>query len=68
VDLLVGYRLRWFAVELSLDNLLDQRWRDAQYYYVSRANLSEPDTGVAGHHFTAGTPFAARATLRVFLP
>ncbi len=68
VDLLVGYKLRWFAVELSVDNLLDQRWRDAQYHYVSRATLSEPDTGVAGHHFTAGTPFAIRATLRVFLP
>lgn len=68
VDLLIGYRLRWFALELAMDNLLDQRWRDAQYHYVSRASLSEPDTGVAGYHFTAGTPFAVRATLRVFLP
>jgi outer membrane receptor protein involved in Fe transport len=68
VDLLVGYKLRWFALEVSVENLLNQRWRDAQYHYVSRASLSEPDTGVAGHHFTAGTPFAVRATLRVFLP
>jgi len=68
VDLLVGYELRWFAVELSFDNLLDAQWRDAQYYYSSRATLAEPDTGRTGFHFTAGTPFAIRATLRVFLP
>ena len=68
VDLLVGYELRWFALELAFDNLLDARWKDAQYYYVSRAGHAEPDVGVAGHHFTAGTPFAVRATLRVFLP
>jgi len=68
VDLLVGYRLRWFAVEVSMENLLNQRWRDAQYHYVSRATLAEPDTGVAGSHFTAGTPFALRLGLRVFLP
>lgn len=68
VDLLVGYRLRWFAVEISVDNLLDTQWRDAQYFYASRASLAEPDIGVAGFHFTAGTPFAIRGTLRVFLP
>jgi hypothetical protein len=68
IDLLVGYQLRWFAVELAMDNLLDARWRDAQYWYASRASLAEPDTGVAGFHFTAGTPFAVRGTLRVFLP
>lgn len=68
VDLLVGYRLRWVALEVSIENLLDQRWRDAQYHYASRATLSEPDTGVAGSHFTAGTPFAVRLRLRVFLP
>ncbi len=68
VDLLVGYKLRWFALEVSIDNLTNRRWRDAQYHYVSRASLSEPDVGVAGGHFTAGTPFAVRASLRVFLP
>jgi len=68
VDLLVGYELRWFGVELAMDNLTNARWRDAQYHYASRASLSEPDTGVTGQHFTAGTPFAVRATLKVFLP
>jgi len=55
-------------LELSLENLRNQRWRDAQYHYASRATLSEPDIGVTGSHFTAGTPFAVRLRLRVFLP
>lgn len=36
VDASIGYRRRWYEVSLSVQNLLDTRWREAQFANVSR--------------------------------
>ncbi len=67
-DLLLGWDNRYFGIELSLSNLFNTQWKDAQFYYTSRSSLDEPLGGVADKHFTAGSPFEAKATLKVYLP
>ncbi len=67
-DLLVGWDTRYFGLELSFSNLFDSRWKDAQFFYQSRATLDEPLGGVADKHFTAGSPFEAKATVKLYLP
>jgi outer membrane receptor protein involved in Fe transport len=67
-DLLVNWDFRRFGLELSIVNFWNQQWRDAQYYYTSRAGPTEPLGGIPDMHFTAGTPLEVKATLRVYLP
>jgi outer membrane receptor protein involved in Fe transport len=61
LDLTVGWEYRWLAFDLTVENLLNSRWKDAQFYYVSRPTPESPPA--AGYHFTPGTPFSARGTL-----
>ncbi|MGM0595575.1 MAG: TonB-dependent receptor plug domain-containing protein [Myxococcota bacterium] len=68
VDFLISYRIRRYNICLSINNLLDQKWKDSQFYYRSRAKLTEPDSGIEGYHFTAGTPFSIKLSLRIDLP
>lgn len=63
-----GARLTWKALELGLDaqNLLDARWREAEYHYVSNFRGAEAAPSLlASRHFSAGAPFHLRATLSV---
>jgi len=62
VDLLAGYEHKWFALDLVMENLLNSRWKDAQFYYLSRyrADIENPKPG---HHFTPGTPFSIKGAL-----
>jgi len=62
VDLLAGWEHRWAAVDLVVENLLDSRWKDAQFYYVSR-HRPDIESPRAGYHFTPGTPLAVRGVL-----
>ncbi|RKH37219.1 TonB family protein [Corallococcus sicarius] len=66
----VGARARWRAVELgvSVENLLDARWRESEFNYVS--NFRGPDAPaslLATRHFSAGAPRTVRGTLTVYL-
>jgi len=68
----VGTRVRWRAVEVgvSVENLLDTRWRESEFNYVS--NFRGPDAPaslMATRHFTAGAPrtFMGTLTLHVDL-
>ena len=44
VDLQIGYRHRWFDLALGIENLLDQRYRSAQFATTSRLR-TEPAVG-----------------------
>ncbi|RKH55329.1 TonB family protein [Corallococcus llansteffanensis] len=66
----VAARARWRAVELglSVENLLDARWRESEFNYVS--NFRGPDAPaslLATRHFSAGAPRTVRGTLTVYL-
>ncbi|AFE07532.1 TonB-dependent receptor [Corallococcus coralloides DSM 2259] len=66
----VAARARWHAVELglSVENLLDARWRESEFNYVS--NFRGPDAPaslLATRHFSAGAPRTVRGTLTVYL-
>ncbi|GHG80265.1 TonB-dependent receptor [Comamonas sp. JC664] len=66
----VGTRARWKAVEvgLSVENLLDTRWREAEFNFVS--NFRGPDAPpslMATRHFTAGAPRTFMGTLTLHL-
>jgi hypothetical protein len=53
---------------LSVENLLDARWREAEFNYVS--NFRGPDAPaslLATRHFVAGAPRTFRGTLTVYL-
>ena len=49
------YRYRDFEAFLSIENLTDTRWREAQFFFTSRLP-GEPAAGVADIHFTPGNP------------
>nr|WP_246357250.1 TonB family protein [Pyxidicoccus fallax] len=66
----VGARARWKAMELGLavENLLDTRWRESEFNYVS--NFRGPDAPaslLATRHFSAGAPRTFTGTLTVYL-
>jgi outer membrane receptor protein involved in Fe transport len=46
VDLQIGYRHRWFDLALGIENLLDQKYRSAQFATTSRLR-TEPGVGAA---------------------
>jgi iron complex outermembrane recepter protein len=63
-------RARWRAVELGLvvENLLDARWRESEFNYVSNFRGPEaPASLLATRHFSAGAPRTVRGTLTVYL-
>ena len=62
MDLNVGYRYRWAQLDLSIDNLWNQKWREGEYHFAShwgeRARSQLPTV-----HAVAGNPFMARIAL-----
>nr|WP_225937339.1 TonB family protein [Myxococcus sp. RHSTA-1-4] len=66
----VATRARWEALEvgLSVENLLDTRWRESEFNYVS--NFRGPDAPaslMATRHFSAGAPRTFTGTFTVYL-
>jgi outer membrane receptor protein involved in Fe transport len=49
------YRYRAFEAFLSVENLTNTEWREAQFFFTSRLP-GEPTTGVSDIHFTPGNP------------
>jgi iron complex outermembrane recepter protein len=55
---------RGWEVGLEVDNLLDVRWREAEFNYVSNFRGAEAAPSLmASRHFSAGTPRQLRGTL-----
>jgi outer membrane receptor protein involved in Fe transport len=64
-DLTAGYRWRFLEVLLSIQNLFNATWREAQFATVSRLP-SEPAGGVNDINFTPGAPINLTATAIVY--
>jgi outer membrane receptor protein involved in Fe transport len=62
----VGYRHRWFELSLLGENLLNSRWREAQFANESR--LAHEPAAVSDIHFTPGTPLSVGLRLTLFAP
>jgi outer membrane receptor protein involved in Fe transport len=78
LDLSLGYRHPRFELALSLENLLNTHWREAQFANVSRLQSETGPASCSGRtraveeggqfmgcedlHFTPGTPLAVRAS------
>ena len=60
VDLTTQYKMKRYMVGLSLENLLNSKWNEAQFDTESR--LKNEVAPVSELHFTPGTPFAIKAT------
>jgi outer membrane receptor protein involved in Fe transport len=56
-DFTARYRYRSLEAFVSVENLTDTDWREAQFFFNSRLP-GEPDEGVADMHFTPGGPRA----------
>ncbi len=62
-DLVTSYQWRQFEVGVSVQNIFNTEWREAQFETTSRLRGEvEPVTEI---HFTPGTPFFARAHVAV---
>ena len=67
-DVAARARWKWMELGLSVENLLDARWREAEFNYVS--NFRGPDAPaslMATRHFAAGAPRTFRATFTLYL-
>jgi outer membrane receptor protein involved in Fe transport len=64
LDAVLNYTRPSFQIGLSVENILDEEWKEAQFETESRLrNELEPTSEI---HFTPGTPFFARASLTYF--
>ncbi|WP_257453854.1 TonB-dependent receptor domain-containing protein [Archangium lipolyticum] len=67
-DVAARARWNWMELGVSVTNLLDARWREAEFNYVS--NFRGPDAPaslMATRHFSAGAPRTFQGTLTVYL-
>jgi outer membrane receptor protein involved in Fe transport len=64
LDAVVNYTRPRYELSLSVENLTDRPWREAQFDTESR--LQDEPRSVSEIHFTPGTPFFARASLSYF--
>jgi len=62
-------RVRWHAIELGLEieNLLNRRYRQSEFNYVSDFRSRAYPTLVAARHFVAGAPVGIFATVTLYL-
>lgn len=63
-DMQANYARKQYTVGLSVQNLLNTRWKETQFATESR--LQNESTPVDEIHFTPGTPFFARLSLTYF--
>lgn len=61
LDLEVGYQMKHFRVAVDVRNLLNSRWRQAQFANESR--LSDEPAPVSDLHFTSGYPLSLMGTV-----
>ncbi|OEK02150.1 TonB-dependent receptor [Roseivirga sp. 4D4] len=65
LDMTMNYRVGRFDIGLSIENLLNREWKEAQFETESR--LFSEAAPVSEIHFTPGTPFQARISLGIKL-
>ena len=63
-DLTANYTINKYEIGLEIQNLLDTKWREAQFEVESR--LRNEPAPVEDISFTAGTPFFAKLKFAVF--
>lgn len=61
VDANVNYRYKDITFGLSVENLLDTEWNEAQF--ATESQLKDETSSVEELHFTPGTPFAVRGSI-----
>ncbi len=64
VDAAINYTKKKWEAGLSIQNLLNSRWKETQF--DTESQLQTETTPVSEIHFTPGTPFFARLSLTVF--
>ena len=64
-DFVMNYTKKNYEIGLTINNVLNTKWKETQFDTVTR--LKGEATPVDEICFTAGTPFAARLSLSVFL-
>lgn len=64
MDAVVNYTRPKYQISLTVENLLNQEWKEAQFLTESRLD-TEPQS-VEEIHFTPGTPFFAKAGFTFF--
>lgn len=65
VDAAVNYSVKKWEVGLSIQNLLNTKWKETQF--DTESQLQTETTPVSEIHFTPGTPFFARLNFTIFL-
>jgi len=63
-DVTARYRYRWLEAFLSIENLTNTEYREAQFFFTSRL-AGEPATGVPDIHYTPGNPRSVLGGLAV---
>jgi len=63
LDLAVGYRYKWFGIDVNVDNVLGLKWREGEYSFPSQWDRSRPRSGLGTLHYIAGYPIGGRFTL-----
>jgi hypothetical protein len=63
LDATAGYYWQTWRLELELENVLDQRVREAEYHFASHWQRSAPARELPTLHYVAGAPLNARLTL-----
>jgi outer membrane receptor protein involved in Fe transport len=63
LDAVINYSIGAFDFGLSVENVFDTKWREAQFETESR--LRNEANSVSEIHFTPGTPFQARLSVAV---
>jgi outer membrane cobalamin receptor len=64
MDAVVRYIRPTYEVGLSIENIFNQRWKEAQFDTESR--LRNERLPVSENHFTPGTPFSAKLSFSYF--
>jgi outer membrane receptor protein involved in Fe transport len=64
VDAAVNYSTKKWEMGLSIQNLLDRKWKETQF--DTESQLKNEAAPVSEIHFTPGTPFFARLNLTLF--
>ncbi len=67
VDLTVGYRRRWWQIDLQVDNLLNTRNREGVYNFASWWDRDTNRSQLPAVHTVAGSPLGARLQVSLFL-
>lgn len=67
LDATAGVRRDWLELTLDVFNLLDARYAETEYAYVSNWQSSAVPSRIPARHITAGAPRAILASLTLYL-